>query len=491
MKKLHRNESSSARPFTSRISEQAPWSYCESVSLIVLTILAAATRFVRLGHPAALVYDERIVFMQAGAYLRGWPFFLSLHPPLAKLLIAYSVDLFGDHSYARRIPSALIGTALVPVNYFLVRRMFLSRLAAALAGVLTLCEGMFLVASRMGMINIFYVTFTAIAYLALFSFRQTTDRLARRRLILVIGIALGCGFATKAGISAVAAALIVGCLLVTIWNERISGDNWEFACTAGGLLAMIGGISIGIYVIVFLPYYHYGWWTSISDLVRYHRWVIENNRALPATAIDSSPIWSWPLMLRAFPYWQSGWDPNGRAVTVWCGGNPMIWWTLPPALVVSVARAMRERSMSWTFAPLAYGSYLIMWLPVRRFLMIYDYMPMCEIGIVAVAGVLTESWKGEAQAWEQSLFLAPASAVLIYALHRGAGVAAAGGTIAVWFILIGLKNNSAGRFVCVVVILLMVVTFAYFYPLWSAMPLSHNEYLERMWFRGPGLPNWT
>jgi dolichyl-phosphate-mannose-protein mannosyltransferase len=84
--------------------------------------------------------------MQAGAYLRGWPYFLSLHPPLAKLLVAYSVELFGDHSYARRIPSALIGTALVPVNYLVARRIFLSRLAAALAGALTLCEGMLLVA---------------------------------------------------------------------------------------------------------------------------------------------------------------------------------------------------------------------------------------------------------------------------------------------------------------------------------------------------------
>jgi dolichyl-phosphate-mannose--protein O-mannosyl transferase len=147
--------------------------------------------------------------------------------------------------------------------------------------------------------------------------------------------------------------------------------------------------------------------------------------------------------------------------------------------------------MSWAFAPLAYGSYLIMWVPVRRFLMIYDYMPMCEIGIVAVARVLTANWQREAQTWEQSLLLVPASAVRICALHGGAGIAAAGGTVAVWSILIGLRNNNAGRFVCIVVMLLTVVTFAYFYPLWSGMALSHTEHLGRMWFRGPGLPNWT
>jgi hypothetical protein len=341
------------------------------------------------------------------------------------------------------------------------------------------------------MINIFYVTFAAVGYLALFCFKQIADGFVRRRLILVIAIVLGCGFATKAASSAVAAALIVGCLLVIIWKERVPGDNWEFACRAVGLLAMIGGIIIGIYVMAFLPYYYYGWWTGISDLVRCQRWVIEGNLALPATGTGASPVWSWPLMLRAFPFWWSGWDPDGRAAIVWCGGNPMIWWTLPPALLVSVVRAIRERSMSWAFAPLAYGSYLIMWVPVRRFLMIYDYMPMCEIGIVAVARVLTANWQREAQTWEQSLLLVPASAVRICALHGGAGIAAAGGTVAVWSILIGLRNNNAGRFVCIVVMLLTVVTFAYFYPLWSGMALSHTEHLGRMWFRGPGLPNWT
>jgi dolichyl-phosphate-mannose--protein O-mannosyl transferase len=88
--------------------------------------------------------------------------------------------------------------------------------------------------------------------------------------------------------------------------------------------------------------------------------------------------------------------------------------------------------------------------------------------------------------------LVPASAVLICALDRGAGIVAASGTIAIWSILIWLRNNNAaGRFVFIVVMLLVVVTFVYFYPLWSAIPMSHGEYLGRMWFRGPGLPNWT
>ena len=474
-----------------RSNEQVSWLYRETIVIVALTTLAAATRFVRLGHPAALIYDERTVLMQASSYLRGQPFFLSLHPPLAKLLVACGVELFGDHSYARRIPSALIGTLLVPTNYLLARRMFLSRLAASLAGVLTLCEGMLLVASRVGMINIFYVTFAALAYLGLFRFRQIATHARRRSLILFIGIMLGCGFASKAGISVIAAAVVVGCLIVTMWNERTRRDRRELIHKTVGLLAMIGGMSLGIYVMAFLPYYHYGWWTGIGDLVRYQRWVIVNNQKLPTMGPNSSPVWSWPLMLRAFPYWSSDWDLSGRAVNVWCGGNPMIWWTVPPALVVAVVRAIRERSLSWTFAPLAYGAYMLMWLPVRRFVMIYDYLPMYEVGLMATAGALAVNWRGEGKTWEQGLLLIPTSLVLLCALHRYVGVAAASGIVAVWCILVWLNKGHAGRFVGIVTMVMIVIVFVYFYPLWSGIPLTHSEYFGRMWFQGPGLPNWT
>jgi dolichyl-phosphate-mannose-protein mannosyltransferase len=452
-------------------------------------VVAAVSRFWRLGHPQALVFDEITVFMQAGAYIRGQPFFLSLHPPLAKLLIALSINLFGDHAYARRIPSALIGTTLVPTNYLLARRLFLSRFAAILAGALTVCEGIFLVSSRLGMINIFYVTFAAFAYLALFRFRQLANGAKRRRLILVIGIVLGCEFAAKAGISVVPAFLVFGVLLITIWKERVTGRKCEVAYKTVGTFAMVGGSCVAVYVAAFLPYYYYGWWTGIGDLIHYQRWVIAGNLALAPTGSYSSPVWSWPFMLRAFPYW-SGSIHSGRAVTVWCGGNLMIWWTIPPALIIGSARAIKERNIVWAFAPLAYCLYMIVLLPVRRFLLIYDYMPMCEIGIVAIAGVLAVAWHGETRSWEQILLLAPAVAILICAMRPATGGAAAGGVMATWFVLARQKNQYAGRFVCIPVMVLTVALFLYFYPLWSAMALSHTGYLERMWFKGPGLANW-
>jgi dolichyl-phosphate-mannose-protein mannosyltransferase len=452
--------------------------------------MAAAARFWRLGIPAALVFDENTVFMQAGAYLRGWPYFLSLHPPLAKLLVALSVETFGNHAYARRIPSALIGTLLVPANYLLARRVFRSRLAALLAGALTFCEGFLLVNSRVAMVNIFADTFAAAAYLGLFRFRQISGINQRRITLLGIGVVLGCEIATKAGISAITAIIVAGFLLVTIWNQREPGEKGLLIFRAGGTIAMIGGLSIAIYVAAFAPYYHFGWWTGIGDLIHYQRWVIAGNLALPHDSAYSSPPWSWPLMLRAFPYY-SGPGGDRDIISVWCGGNPAIWWEIPSALLVSSIRAFKERSLSWGFAPIAYCAYALMWIPIRRYLLIYDYMPMCEVGILAIAGVLTIGWTRKAETWEQIVILLPALPVLIFALHGLAiGAAAFVGIALIWGLAWRWNIAAASRFASASILVLVGVLFVYFYPLWTAMPLSHAAWSQRMWFRGPGLANW-
>ena len=67
----------------------------------------------------------------------------------------------------------------MPITYLLARRFFRSRLAASIAAVLLLCDGMFLIASRLAMINIVYITTGAWAYLMLWCFVQNPRRLER------------------------------------------------------------------------------------------------------------------------------------------------------------------------------------------------------------------------------------------------------------------------------------------------------------------------
>ena len=184
-----------------------------------LLIAAAVTRFWHLGHPAEIVFDEVHFVAQGRHYLHGESF-LDPHPPLAKLVIALGILIFGDHPFGWRVGNATIGTALVGITYLLGRRLTGSRLVGALAGAILLCDGMYLVDSHYAVIDIVYLTCAAVAYLLLFKFAETVDAQARRRILPWIGLALGLCLASKLYIPAITFLLVMGFLVYVIARDR-------------------------------------------------------------------------------------------------------------------------------------------------------------------------------------------------------------------------------------------------------------------------------
>ncbi|HYR78744.1 MAG TPA: phospholipid carrier-dependent glycosyltransferase, partial [Candidatus Dormibacteraeota bacterium] len=201
-----------------------PWIATDTLVIAALLIAAAITRFWHLGLPGEIVFDEVHFVAQARHYLHGESF-LDPHPPLAKLVIAAGIWLFGDHPWSWRVGNAIIGTALVGITYLLARRMTGSRLAAGLAGAFIVCDGMYLVDSRVAVIDIVYLTCAAIAYLLFFKFAQTPDPYARRRLLPWIGLALGLCLAGKLYIPAITFLLVTGFILYVLARDiRVAAD---------------------------------------------------------------------------------------------------------------------------------------------------------------------------------------------------------------------------------------------------------------------------
>ena len=173
-----------------------PWLRIDTIVLAALVAAAAATRLWHLGLPAEIVFDEVHFVAQARHYIRAEPF-LDPHPPLAKLVIAAGILLFGDHPWSWRIGNALLGILLVALTYMLGRRMFASRLAGALAASFVICDGMFLVDSRVAVIDIVYLTLAAWSYLLLFRFAESSDHRDRRRTLAAMGVTLGLCLGSK------------------------------------------------------------------------------------------------------------------------------------------------------------------------------------------------------------------------------------------------------------------------------------------------------
>jgi dolichyl-phosphate-mannose--protein O-mannosyl transferase/Gpi18-like mannosyltransferase len=489
------------------------WLRADTIALIALVGAAVALRFWHLGHPAEIVFDEVHFVGQARHYIHGEPF-LDPHPPIAKLLIAVGILMFGDHSRSWRLGNALLGTAMIAVTYLLGRRMFRSRLAAALAAGLIAFDGFFIVDSRIGCIDIVYLTLAAIAYLLLFRFVGTPDLIRRRRLLLVIGMVLGLCLGSKLYVPGITFLLVSAFLLFTLWRAAETMDaladyssstrTWpmRFQWTAGAAL-IIGSVSGMFYLASFLPHYTLGWWAGIADLLHYYKDVMwYENSVASATHPYASPWWSWPLMLRPVAYWQN-FPEHGNVALIWGGGNPLTWWAVVPAMIITGARAMERPNLARIFMVAGFLAYYLLWIPIGRILFLYHYLPSLYIGYLALAAILADMWHGEAETWESFALLLSMMPVLIvgmghiaseYRLVSGQAQIAVGLPLAVvlliLYTLLIIRHSRADRFVFAAFLSLAVALFIYYLPIWLGIPISRSGYYARMWLQGPGLRNW-
>src|SRR5512143_3092175 len=164
-------------------------------SLLLVLLVAAAFRLPGLNYPHEEYFDEVYHAKTALQYLNGEPPTEWVHPPTAKLLIAVPVWAFGYQPWAWRIAPAVAGTLLAGVFLLLARRVLPSERAAVLATALLLCDGVYLVQSRIAMTNVFAVLFQLTA--ALLLLRAADARRLRVGPMAAAGAALGLALSTR------------------------------------------------------------------------------------------------------------------------------------------------------------------------------------------------------------------------------------------------------------------------------------------------------
>ncbi|HEX4279228.1 MAG TPA: glycosyltransferase family 39 protein [Solirubrobacteraceae bacterium] len=157
----------------------------------------------------------------------------SEHPPLAKLLIAGGMELFGDGPFAWRFPSVLLGTVAILGMFALVRAAGGGRWTALGAAALMAADNLMLVHGRIGTLDIYAVAamvWAAALYL-------------RGRPILA-GVVVGVGACAKEVTPYVLFALVV--LEALRWAMRREGAvaalrrlGWCFAASAGAFLGLL------------------------------------------------------------------------------------------------------------------------------------------------------------------------------------------------------------------------------------------------------------
>ncbi|MBD0335196.1 MAG: phospholipid carrier-dependent glycosyltransferase [Cyanobacteria bacterium Co-bin13] len=394
------------------------------VGLVALFLLGLGLRLWGLGRFNTLVFDEVYYVRFAVDYLQQQPFF-DAHPPLGKYLIAVGIalvnplaerfDLAGNtlagiwlSPWSYRWMTALAGACLPPLSaalaYFLgagyPQRQRL--IFGSLAGGLMLLEGLTLVESRYGLINLFWVGLGLagqVCVLAAGSAQRPALRYA------TAGVAFGGAIAVKWN----GAGFLLGLYLLwglgRWWSARPqkgSGQNPVPLAlrqlSLPQLLIYWGGVPLLTYCLLWLPHLH----LTGTSLITVHRLLWQAHQSIGAATHPYCSAWyTWPLLLRPVAYFYRSVQIGPAESTVYSVqglGNPVLWWLSTAAVVVLLGQILSQRRYRGqgrgpdpvaVFLLVNYGANWLPWAGVQRCTFLYHYLGSLVFSGVAIAYLLT------------------------------------------------------------------------------------------------------
>jgi dolichyl-phosphate-mannose-protein mannosyltransferase len=449
---------------------------------------------------AVFAHDDLKGLEQPCADPNSAPCYFDPEPPLAKLMIAsgewgwgwFRATFQGAHGdpadlgfnpFGWRIMSCLFGTLCVPLMYLLARRLWPDRLFAVAAATLTCFDGLFFVQSRIGMIDIFPIFLILLAYLVfLMHWQSATPREAVVTLLLT-GIVVGLAISAKwISLAAWGSMLFLLAMrpIVRFADLQFAGPGgvWRWGRSTFSWPVIPGGVQpwlyINVLVVAFLviplalyvaswtPFFIRGQFHGLGDLWAYQVQTYQYHANLKATHPYGSPWFSWPFLYRPVAYYYEsvglGTDQfTGRPLVAGIVdlGNPWIWWTSLPCLVAMPYFILRYRSFP---AALILLGFITQWLPfsrVTRVLFLYHMFGGLPFMILGLAFTL---------AWLARSEVAVAGPNSLFPL----------------------------RYLAYAHLVIAVLTFLYFLPAWTGLPISDMAYLNtgglwpgKMWY-----PSW-
>jgi len=453
-----------------------------------------------------------------------------VHPEVGKWLIGSGEALFGMDPTGWRIPSVVVGSLMVLVIVRLVRRLTGSTLLGCLAGLLLAFDGLHFVLSRLALLDIFAAFFTLCAIHCLVvdreRFRERMGGLVDVRVERGWGPVRGLLWRPWLAASGVCFGLAVGTkwtavyplaafgVLVWLWS---AGARRSFGVRRSVLRsAVVDGVPAFLHLVAVAGLVYVATWggwlvhadeyeRTLSDTqyTRYVDWdgrcdgesmagVRSNDRTWPtASEPDASGLGEVGQSLRSLWYYHqdvytfhahflscsdhtyeslpSGWlllakpvgvnaDTGIEPGTQGCEaprdsdclrqvlllGTPALWWGAIPALLAAAVIWWGRRD--WRFGIPVVGT-LSTWLPWLA----YDDRPIFLFYAVMMLPFMV-------------MAAALVSGTLIGAT-RAPG-----------------RRRTAGVVVVGSFLLLVLLNFAWLWPIWTNQLLTHGEWLDRIWF---------
>jgi predicted membrane-bound dolichyl-phosphate-mannose-protein mannosyltransferase len=308
------------------------------------------------------------------------------HPPLAKLMIAFSMLLIGNNGYGFRLPSVVFGTLSILVLYLLLKRVSGDKLLSLIAAFLFSFDNLVFVHSRIATLDIFVLFFMILGFYWYFG-----------KNMILSGVAFALSTLCKIG-------GLYGILVVAIYHLGkaflVKKDNNESLMHKFGDLERLI-ITYGISFIALL-FVMDRFWVGYSSPIEHLTFILNYTRALVAqspTGIQSQP-WQWLLNQIQIPYLKV--DVNkmvdssvvGSYTSVHFNGamNPLIiYLTLPSVLYAGYLFFSRRDDLSLFTVAWFAGTYLpfipmaLLWNRIMYLFYFLNTIPSVCMAITSMA----------------------------------------------------------------------------------------------------------
>jgi dolichyl-phosphate-mannose-protein mannosyltransferase len=477
------------------------------VMTVVVTALAAVTRFFDLGSPTDAgtpVFDEKHYAPQAWQMLFNHGvednpgFGLVVHPPVGKQLIAIGEGLFGYNGLGWRFSGAVCGVIMVLLVARIARRISRSTVVGGIAGLLVIADGVSFVTARTALLDGFLTLFVVAAFGALMvdrdQVRERLDialldgrigetvwgpRLGVRWWRFGAGVLLGLACATKwSGLYFIAFFSVMSLAFdVAARRQYRVPRPWlgTLRRDAGPTAYAMVLIPFGVYLADYAPWFasetainrhevgqsigpHGGFglpdavrslWHFTAGAYRFHAGL--TNSAGNHHPWESKP-WTWPMSLRPVLYaidqqHVPGCGAASCVKAVLLVGTPAMWWLAVPVLGWAAWRAFVRRD--WRYAAILVG-YCAGFLPwfgdIDRQMYFFYASTMGPFLVLAIAMILGD---------------------IAYKPDQSA------------------ERRTLGLFVVCFYLALVITNFAWLYPILTGIPISQATWDMEIW-----LPSW-
>lgn len=415
-----------------------------------------------------------------------------VHPPLGKWTIALGEYFVGATPTGWRISVAILGTLAVLITARITRRLTRSDLIGTLAGLFLAIDGIHLVLSRTGLLDLTLGFFVLCAFGFILLDRDRTrarladivsrdglaatatqwgPRLGYRPLRWAAALSLGAACAVKWSAMWFILFLVILTLLWDVSARRVVGVERPWAATLVRDAVPTALSFLGIAVVVYIATWT-GWFLSdaawdrtwlpgtgpinaLQNLWHYHAeaWNFHVHLSSPHS-YASNPL-SWPFQARPTSFfWESikdhskGCPTNNCAQEVLALGNPVIWWAGFFAMIHQAWRWIARRD--WRSGAVL-GAIAAGWLPWMLYLnrTIFTFYTVIYVPFLVMALAMT-----------CGTILGPSNASESRRRWGAIGVGS--------------------------LVLAAILAAWWFYPIWTGQVIPYEDWHLRMW-----LPTWV